>query len=682
VTNSTFSDNSAVFGGGIYNEGTLTVTNSTISGNSADYGGGIRTYFGTATLKNTIVANSTSGGNCDGTIGGSNNLADDSSCGSNFTYSASILLSTLGSYGGSTQTIPLLPGSAAINAGNAASCTTGSDQRGVSYVGTCDIGAFESQGFTLTKTGGDNQSATVSTAFTKPLALTVGSSHSEPVDGGVVTLTAPSSGASLATTTYHLTIVYSAVSQNVTANSITGSYKVTASASGATDVSFSLTNGQAPGINSVGNNGPINEGTSATITVSASNPTGISDVLQYEFDCDNNGSYEIGPQSINTASCAFDDNGSFTVNVRVSNTYGSTTGSTIVTVNNVAPTAAFNAPASANEGANFNLSLTSPSDPSSADTAAGFTYAFDCGDGSGYGTFSAVNNTTCTAAHNSSQSVKGKIQDKDGGFTEYTASVSVDITAPTVTAFTVPSKSSSLTIPITTFTATDDVAVTGYMITTSSTAPLAGDAGWSASAPASYHVASNGNYTLYPWAKDASGNVSALYASPASVSVGNLLTNGGFNTYVSPATIPQYWYAQNFTAPDGKNTSNVEEGPASIQIGSHKPALTKTLSQPLMLKGLKGDVFTFSFWVKGLNIPTAGICSGSVLFYREPVLTGPGTPLILVGTKTIPCPTGTFGFLQKSLTFTAPGNFTKIVATFTYSKISGTVWFDNAGLFK
>ena len=36
MTNSTFSGNSAAYGGGIYNDGgTLTVTNSTFSGNSA-----------------------------------------------------------------------------------------------------------------------------------------------------------------------------------------------------------------------------------------------------------------------------------------------------------------------------------------------------------------------------------------------------------------------------------------------------------------------------------------------------------------------------------------------------------------------------------------------------------------------------------------------------------------------
>ncbi len=86
VTNATFSGNSAISGGsggGIYNAGTLTVTNSTFSGNSAagsSGGGGIRN-FGTLTLRNTIIANSTNGDCVNGGSGsasGNNNLIEDS----------------------------------------------------------------------------------------------------------------------------------------------------------------------------------------------------------------------------------------------------------------------------------------------------------------------------------------------------------------------------------------------------------------------------------------------------------------------------------------------------------------------------------------------------------------------------------------------------------------------------
>jgi predicted outer membrane repeat protein len=153
ITNSTFSGNRANTGGAIYNDGTLTITNSTFSDNSAAYaGGGIEHNSGTTTVRNSIVANSTSGGNCSGDIGGANNLADDDTCDAGFTYSASINLDALSSNGGPTQTIPLLVGSSAIDAGYNAVCAAapvnGKDQRGYSrYSGTagtvCDIGAYE-----------------------------------------------------------------------------------------------------------------------------------------------------------------------------------------------------------------------------------------------------------------------------------------------------------------------------------------------------------------------------------------------------------------------------------------------------------------------------------------------------------------------------------------------------------
>jgi hypothetical protein len=154
VTNSTFSDNSANTGGGIYNnvDGMLTVTNSTFSGNSGVNGpGAIRNFEGTATLSNTIVANSTAIlGNCAGIItdaGG--NLSSDASCG--FTASTSKSNTPAGldpaglqPNGGPTNTIALQGDSAAIDAAvNCPPPTT--DQRGVSRPqgSACDIGAYE-----------------------------------------------------------------------------------------------------------------------------------------------------------------------------------------------------------------------------------------------------------------------------------------------------------------------------------------------------------------------------------------------------------------------------------------------------------------------------------------------------------------------------------------------------------
>jgi hypothetical protein len=64
-------------------------------------------------------------------------------------------------------------------------------------------------------------------------------------------------------------------------------------------------------------------------------------------------------------------------------------------------------------------------------------------------------------------------------------------------------------VAITTLTATDNVGVTGYLLTETSTKPATTAAGWAAAKPANYTFATAGTKTLYAWAKDAAGNVSA-----------------------------------------------------------------------------------------------------------------------------------------------------------------------------
>jgi C1A family cysteine protease len=107
-----------------------------------------------------------------------------------------------------------------------------------------------------------------------------------------------------------------------------------------------------------------------------------------------------------------------------------------------------------------------------------------------------------------------------------------DTTAPTVTSFTVPDSSTSLTVSINSFTATDNVGVTGYMVTTSSTAPSASSTSWLTSAPASYTFDSSttsGTKKLYAWAKDAAGNVS----TSANASVTLNIASGGADLVIS-----------------------------------------------------------------------------------------------------------------------------------------------------
>src|SRR5205807_793847 len=192
----------------------------------------------------------------------------------------------------------------------------------------------------------------------------------------------------------------------------------------------------APTITSVTNNGPINEGGSATITVTATDPAGAADPLSYEFDCNNDNVFEIGPQAGNSASCPFNDNGSRQVNVRVNDGDGGTAlGATTVTVNNVNPTATLSNNGPVDEGSPATISFSGPTDPSTADTGAGFHYASSCTNGSlagaTYAGSGASASTSCAFADNGTSTVRARIIDKDGGFTEYTTDVVVQNVAPT-----------------------------------------------------------------------------------------------------------------------------------------------------------------------------------------------------------------------------------------------------------
>jgi len=111
-----------------------------------------------------------------------------------------------------------------------------------------------------------------------------------------------------------------------------------------------------------------------------------------------------------------------------------------------------------------------------------------------------------------------------------------DTTKPTVSAFTIPATSTTLAVSITSFTATDNIGVTGYMATESATAPLASAAGWTAARPASYTCATAGAKTLYAWAKDAAGNVSV--SRSASVTITLPPTADTTKPTVSAFTIP------------------------------------------------------------------------------------------------------------------------------------------------
>ena len=122
---------------------------------------------------------------------------------------------------------------------------------------------------------------------------------------------------------------------------------------------------------------------------------------------------------------------------------------------------------------------------------------------------------------------------QSGAVTVTVGNVVPDTTAPVVGSFTMPMTSSSLTVPITALSASDAVAVTGYLVTESATLPSATASGWSASAPASFTFSGAGAKTAYAWAKDAAGNVSAGLSRSVTITLPD--TTAPTVTITSPA---------------------------------------------------------------------------------------------------------------------------------------------------
>ncbi|GBO54735.1 hypothetical protein APA_2786 [Pseudanabaena sp. lw0831] len=304
ITNSTVSGNTSVtIGGGIYGAGTVTLTNTTVSGNQSNIdGGGVWGNSGGVITNSTItnntadadnngtgdgggifsnggiftIANSIIAGNFDRglqapdlgstvagvgfTNGGNNLIGANDGFAAIFANSSLIgtiatpvnpQLAPLANYGGTILTHALLPNSPALDAGNNANAPVGNDQRGATRIigSAVDIGAVESQGFSLTPLANTTpQSTNINTSFAQILGVQVTENFVNspiPAPNILVTFT-PSSSSANGTFAGNTSILTNnlgiALASTFTANGISGSYTVAATATGFKPATFSLTN--------------------------------------------------------------------------------------------------------------------------------------------------------------------------------------------------------------------------------------------------------------------------------------------------------------------------------------------------------------------------------------------------------------------------------------------------------
>jgi probable HAF family extracellular repeat protein len=130
----------------------------------------------------------------------------------------------------------------------------------------------------------------------------------------------------------------------------------------------------------------------------------------------------------------YGDDGTYTARLVVRDTAGRADTATInVVVSNTAPQAVLGMSSTVFENSPFALSLVSATDSSAADRQAGFTYAFDCGAGSGYGAFGTSATGTChSRVNDTTYTVGGRIRDKDGGVRQYTRALTARDARPAI----------------------------------------------------------------------------------------------------------------------------------------------------------------------------------------------------------------------------------------------------------
>ena len=188
----------------------------------------------------------------------------------------------------------------------------------------------------------------------------------------------------------------------------------------------------------------VNEGSAFTVAlVNPSDPIPADTAAGFHYAFAVDGASLAGATYANSSSnpahsFTLDDGPSqHTITERIFDKNGGYTDYTaMITVNNVAPTATLVAPSSVNEGSSFAVALVNSSDPSQADTAAGFHYAFAV-DGASLASATYANSGTSASQTftfddgPSQHTITERIFDKDGGYTDYTATITVNSVPPT-----------------------------------------------------------------------------------------------------------------------------------------------------------------------------------------------------------------------------------------------------------
>ncbi|MCM2264438.1 MAG: hypothetical protein NDI73_04505, partial [Desulfuromonadales bacterium] len=246
-----------------------------------------------------------------------------------------------------------------------------------------------------------------------------------------------------------------------------------------------------------------------------------------------------------------------------------------------------------------------------------------------------------------------------------------DTTLPTVGAFTLPATSTSLTVPVSSLTASDNVGVSGYLVNNSATKPLATAAGWSATAPTSVTAPAAGTVTFYAWAKDAAGNVSASRSASVIITLPDAAAPS-VSAFTLPAT------STSLTVPVSSLTASDNVGVTGYLVNTSAAAPAASAADwsataPTSVTAPAAGTVTFYAWAKDAAGNVSASRSASVVITIAPELD--------VINPSLTISTLNDGTVTSNPTLNVSGNATDNVALQSVTVNGSSVSFDASGNF-
>jgi hypothetical protein len=206
-----------------------------------------------------------------------------------------------------------------------------------------------------------------------------------------------------------------------------------------------VVNNVAPILTGPGNQN-ANEGSGTTFNLGSFTDQGPNDnpwTVNVTWGDTGANSFSVATQGGLSFNHTYQDNGTYTVNVTVTDKDGSASNTVTfqVVVTNLAPTAtSLTNSGPVNEGSPVMVSLTGVSDPSPVDMGSlHFSFATDpSGLAANYAAAGTTNSAAFTFADNGSYTIVGRVYDKDGGISAtFSTTVVVNNVPPTVNSFTI-----------------------------------------------------------------------------------------------------------------------------------------------------------------------------------------------------------------------------------------------------